>query len=97
VSRYLVSPAARADLEDIWDYTCERWGSDQAEIYLRELQHTIERAAAEPRIGRDCGDIRPGYRRLAAGSHHVYYRHTDAALIEVVRILHQRMDVDRNL
>ena len=41
MSRYLVSPAAQADLEQIWDYTCDRWGVDQAEEYLRELQCAI--------------------------------------------------------
>jgi len=45
VSRYLLSPAAQADLEQIWDYTCQRWDVDQADDYLRELQHAIERAA----------------------------------------------------
>jgi len=97
VSRYLLSPAAQADLEEIWDYTHERWGVDQAEEYLRELQRAIERAAANPRIGRACDEIRPGYRKLAAGSHTLFYRVTAAGVIDVVRVLHQRMDVDRHL
>jgi toxin ParE1/3/4 len=47
VSRYLLSPAAQADLGQIWDYTRDRWGVDQAEEYLRELQRAIERALRE--------------------------------------------------
>ena len=97
MSRYLLSPAAQADLEQIWDYTHDRWGVDQAEEYLRELQHAIDRAAANPRIGHACNEIRPGYRKLAAGSHTLFYRVTADDLIDVVRILHQRMDVDRHL
>jgi toxin ParE1/3/4 len=69
VSRYLLSPAAQIDLEQIWDYSCHRWGVEQADEYLRELQRAIERAGANPRIGRACDEIRPGYRKLAAGSH----------------------------
>ena len=95
--RYLLSPAAQADLEQIWDYTHDRWGVDQAEEYLRELQHAIDLAAANPRIGHACNEIRPGYRKLAAGSHTLFYRVTADDLIDVVRILHQRMDVDRHL
>lgn len=95
--RYLLSPAARADLEQIWDYTHDRWGVDQAEQYLRELQGAIERVAANPLIGRACEEIRPGYRKLAAGSHTLYYRATVEGVIDLVRILHQRMDVDRHL
>jgi toxin ParE1/3/4 len=97
LSRYVLSPAAQVDLEQIWDYTCQRWDVDQAEEYLRELQHAIERAASNPRIGRACDEIRPGYRKLAAGSHTLYYRVTAKGVVDVVRVLHQRMDVDRHL
>jgi toxin ParE1/3/4 len=97
VSQYLLSPAAQADLEQIWDYTRDRWGVDQAEEYLRELQRAIERATANPHIGRACDEIRPDYRKLAVGSHTLLYRVTTEAVIDVVRVLHQRMDVDRHL
>lgn len=97
MSRYLLSPAAHADLEQIWDYTYARWGLDQAEEYVRELQRAIERAAANPQIGRACDEIRPGYRKLAAGSHTLFYRLSADGIVDVVRVLHQRMDVDRHL
>jgi toxin ParE1/3/4 len=97
VSRYLLSPAAQSDLGQIWDYTRDRWGVDQAEEYLRELQRAIERAAANPRIGRACDEIRPGYRKLAAGSHILFYRVSAGGIIDVGRVLHERMDVDRHL
>jgi toxin ParE1/3/4 len=84
-------------LEQIWDYTYDRWGIDQAQGYLRELQQAIERAAANPRIGRACDEIRPGYRKLAAASHTLFYRVTAEDIIDVVRVLHKRMDVDRHL
>jgi toxin ParE1/3/4 len=95
--RYLLSPAAQADLEQIWDYTHDCWRVDQAEDYLRELQRAVNRIAANPRIGRACDEIRPGYRKLAAGSHTLFYRVTAEDVIDVVRILHQRMDVDHHL
>ena len=97
MSRYLLSPAAQADLGQIWDYTRDRWGVDQAEEYLRELQRAIERAAANPRIGRACDEIRPGYPKLAAWSHILFYRVSAEGIIDVVRVLHERMDVDRHL
>ena len=96
MSRYLLSPAARADLEDVWDYTCERWNADQAQVYVREIQHAIERIADSPMIGRACDDVRPGYRKDAVGSHVLYYRLISGEIIDVVRILHQRMDVPRH-
>ncbi|NVN52681.1 type II toxin-antitoxin system RelE/ParE family toxin [Mycolicibacterium hippocampi] len=97
MSRYVLSPAARADVEQIWDYTCDRWGDKQAETYVREIQRAIDRVADSPQIGRACDDIRPGYRKHAVGTHTLYYRITGVDMIDVVRILHQRMDVDRHL
>jgi len=42
MSRYVLSPRARADLDDIWNYTAQRWGTDQAEDYIRLVQKAIE-------------------------------------------------------
>lgn len=102
MSRYVLSPAARADLEQIWDYSSQRWDDDQAEEYLREIQRAIERVVSNPTIGRACDDVRPGYRKHAVGSHTLYYRIgrddvIDDDVIDVVRVLHQRMDADRHL
>lgn len=96
MSKYLLSPAAQVDIEEIFDFTYERWGFDQAEDYAHELRRAIERAATNPRIGRSCDEIRLGYRKLSVGSHTLYYRLVDDA-IDIVRILHQRMDIDRHL
>ncbi|MGW5520475.1 type II toxin-antitoxin system RelE/ParE family toxin [Nocardia africana] len=97
MSRYLLAPAARADLDDIYDYTARQWGTEQAETYVRGLQHAIERAAADPRVGRRCDEIRPRYHALAAGSHTLYYRLTDVSAVDIVRILHRHTDVDRQM
>jgi toxin ParE1/3/4 len=97
VSRYLLAPAAVLDLEQIWDYTADRWDIDQADTYLAEIRRAIERAAANPRIGRACDEIRLGYRKLPAGSHLVFYRVLADGVIDVIRVLHQRMDIDRHL
>jgi toxin ParE1/3/4 len=97
VNRFVLSPAAQADLEQIWDYTCDRWDDDQAESYIREIQRAIELVAENPLIGRSCEEVRPGYRRHRVGSHTLYYRVGASDLIVVVRVLHKNMDVDQNL
>lgn len=96
MSQYVLSPAAQADLEDIWDFGEAQWGADRAELYLRALQHGAETVAADPRRGRSCDDIRPGYFRFSVGSHILFYR-LGGEGVDVVRILHQRMDFDRHL
>ena len=92
----VISPRAQKDIDDIWDYTVERWGEQQADAYVRLLEAAIAAVAADPTIGQACDDVRPGYRMRFVGSHILFYRTTMTALI-VVRILHQRMDVERHL
>jgi toxin ParE1/3/4 len=48
------------------------------------------------RIGRAIDEIRAGYFKLSVGSHFLCYRVTDLG-IDIVRILHQRMDIPERL
>ncbi|MCK9249673.1 MAG: type II toxin-antitoxin system RelE/ParE family toxin [Solirubrobacteraceae bacterium] len=96
MSAYRLTPAAQRDLSSNWDFTEERWGVGQAETYIRELQAAIERVAADPDRGRTRDEIREGYRSYTIGSHAVFYlAHADR--VDVVRILHLRMDPGRHL
>lgn len=92
----LLSPRARADLDDIWDYSAERWGDERAESYLRGLWAGMKIVAGDPRRGRPCDDIRAGYFKYAVGSHVLFYRPV-ATGVDVIRVLHRRMDFDRHL
>ncbi len=96
VTRYVLSPRAQADIDDIWNYTVKRWSVDQAERYLRLIQAEIGNLASDPLRGRACDEVRLGYRRGYAGSHVIFHRVEDHR-IDVVRILHRRMDFERHL
>lgn len=89
------SPAAAADLDNIWDYTVEEWGADQADRYTDDIQDTCNNLARGEKRGRSV-DVRAGYLKHAVGKHFVFFRTTKAG-IEVIRILHQSMDVGRHL
>jgi len=88
--------AAEDDLVAIWRYSLERWGIEQADRYLDELDEGIEALAGKPCLGSDCGHIRAGYRRLRIRHHSVYYR-LSSSRIEIVRVLHECMEPDRHL
>jgi len=47
------------------------------------------------KVGRSC-IVRDGYCRYAVNSHVVFYRESDYTL-DVIRILRQRMDIERHL
>lgn len=90
------TPAAQRDLGAIWDYAAEQWDVAQAETYVTEIWAAIERVADDPRRGRRCDDVRLGYRRYGVGSHLLCFVERPDG-VDVVRILHQRMDPTRHL
>ncbi len=97
MKRFALSPAARADLGEIWDYTAQRWSSEQAERYCREIADACQALADGRREGRTIDYVRPGYHKLAVGSHVLFYRFRDAESIDIIRILHKRMDMPEHL
>lgn len=97
MSGYLLSPAAQADLGQIWDYSACKWGEDRADRYILGIRDACDALADGSRRGRAIAAIRPGYRKLAVASHFLFYRISDSGLVDVVRILHQRMNVAEHL
>lgn len=91
-----VTPEAEVDIEHIWDYSAATWGIDQAESYIAGLQDTIYSIARWPEMGETYEHIAADYRCFSYSRHLIFYRKLGET-IEVVRILHERMDVDRHL
>jgi toxin ParE1/3/4 len=94
--RVRFSPAAQSDLSHIWDYTLLNWGEDQAEKYLRKIEKACGEIASEHNRGVSAAHIRTGYRKVSVGSHMLFFR-LDGENLEIVRILHQRMDIPTQL
>lgn len=90
------SPRARRDLDDIWGYSIRIWGAAQAEHYLRQVFAAARTIAENPMAGRNCDEIRPGYRKLPVGVHVIFYRLEQGKPV-IMRILHGHMDVDARL
>jgi toxin ParE1/3/4 len=96
VSRVRFRPKAESDLMRIRRYTIERWGLDQAEEYVRSISAALEAIAAGQRRGRPAIDVAPELSRVKIASHIVYFRLTEQ-YVDVLRILHERMDASRHL
>lgn len=92
MKRLLLSDSAQADLRSITAFAEERWGREVRLKYAAYLGERMVALCRQPELGPARDDVRPGCRMLRAGSHVVVYRITGAA-IEVLRVLHQRMDV----
>lgn len=92
---FRLTPRAEVDLEDIFAYTARRWSLIQAEDYHAGFVAAFEKLASGERSG-GIADVSGGYLKYAVGSHLVFYRETGHDIV-IVRILHQRMDVERHL
>lgn len=89
------SPAAQADIDEIWEYSAENWGPDQADRYTDEIRDACHALADGSRHGRPV-DVRPGYLKSSTGSHMIYFRDV-GDLLEIIRVLHVRRDVEQHL
>ena len=94
---FALTKKALIDLVEIGSYTQKHWGREQRNNYLTMLDGCFHKLAADPLVGKDCSEIRQGYRKMNAGSHVIFYRQKRSGKIEIVRILHGRMDIEVKL
>lgn len=94
---FTLSKKAAYDLRDIWHYTCENWSEEQADIYIKLLRDKIEYLATQPHDARKFSYRRKHYKCSQVKSHLIFYREVSSAEIEVIRILHKRMDIENRL
>ena len=92
MKRLFLSAETRQDLADIWLYSFETWGEDQANRYSAALHALFGRIVAGSVVSRPAEGTRPGLRKVPVGRHVVFFRES-AEAVEVVRVLHERMDV----
>lgn len=96
--KFRLSKKAEKDLEKIWLYTLQTWSREQADRYLNLIFDEIEFLSRNPKTGQDFGLIRKNYRCSKVKSHLIFYtfkKSTD--FIEVIRILHERMDLENRI
>ena len=93
---YRLAPSAERDLEHIWRTTAAEWSIDQANRYTDKLTAAFKALAETPDRAAACDHIRLGYRRRHVERHVIYFRKAPSG-IDVMRILHDRMDAARHL
>jgi toxin ParE1/3/4 len=91
---YILSEVSDKDLEDIFDYTLEEFGFDQAEKYLLEIEEIFQNLILNPQLGKKRDEIKKGLYSLPEDTHIIFYRILDNH-IRIVRVLHGSRDVPR--
>ena len=95
---YKISKQAQIDLENIWLYTFEEWSLEQADYYFDLIMDEIEYISKNPKSGKDYSNVRKGYFRSRIKSHFIFYRiNLKEEKVEIIRILHQQMDIDSHI
>jgi len=94
---YIISEEALKDIDNIWLYTAENWSLEQADRYYNLILDEIEYISDNFEAGRDIGRIRKGYRFSKIKSHLIFYKKSKGGEIEIIRILHERMDIENRL
>jgi toxin ParE1/3/4 len=105
-----ISRLAQADLAGILKTSLAHGGNRGRARYAALLATAMERTAAEPLgpMTKERTDLAPGLRSfhirhvrrghgVGAPVHVLYYRAMDAGSIEIIRVLHERMEPQRHL
>jgi toxin ParE1/3/4 len=113
MARFRLSRLAEADLTHILATSESRWGPEARRRYAAVLAAAMRRVAAEPEgaTTRERAELLPGIRsfhirqagrdtseaKVRRPVHIVYYRAASPDLIEIVRVLHERMEPRRHI
>jgi toxin ParE1/3/4 len=110
MARFRLAGPAQTDLARILATSLDRWGDDGRSRYARLLAVAMRSIAAAPAgpLTRDRAELSPGVRSLHmqrlkgdhgvnAPMHVVYFRIASPGLIEIVRVLHERMEPTRHI
>ncbi len=85
------------DLNSIWNYTFEKWSEKQADKYYDLLKKSCLEISKNPEIGKGYPEIHQNLFGLHSGKHIIFYQSIDKNQIEIIRILHQQMDLNSRL
>jgi toxin ParE1/3/4 len=96
-NKYRISQEAINDLNKIWVYTFNKWSKEQADRYYDLIIGEIEFIADNFLTGKSVEQARKNYRVTKIKSHLIFYRKVENDIVEIVRILHQQMDIKKRL
>ena len=93
---FTIRPEAETDLENIWAYGTKTWSLEIAAAYYDQMISGLNDLLAGLKAIQDVSPVRAGYFRIKVGVHHIYFTE-EGGNIDIVRILHERMNPSLHL
>ena len=97
MAKYRLTNKAIGDLSDIWNYTFETRSEKQADIYYRFLLKNCRQLAGNQKLGKHYDEVAVDLLGYKTGQHILFYRIVSKEEIEVIRILHSRIDLKNRM
>jgi toxin ParE1/3/4 len=97
MAKYVLTNKAVLDLDDIWNYTIRTWSEEQADQYFNTLVDFFTTIAQNPNIGKSYPEVTQELFGSKVNHHVIFYRMISPNLIEIVRIVHERMDLKNRM
>ena len=95
MASYRLTKKAAGDLARIWNYTSDTWSENQADHYFKMLPDSCQEITDGRVYGKQYDGIYKGLLGKKAGKHMIFYRILNDSVVEIVRILHERMDLKK--
>ncbi len=97
MGNYILTNKAVDDLSAIWNYSIEVWSEIQADKYYYMLLEHCQDLADNKALSKHYPEIGKEISGARAGQHIIFFRKIKPNKIEVLRILHSRMDLKNRL
>lgn len=85
------------DLTDIWNYTFKAWSENLADKYYDAIKAACEFIGENSNLGKIYTEISKNLFGFKSGKHIIFFHQISENEIEVIRILHERMDLKTKL
>ena len=93
MAKVILRQKAIDDLNDIWSYTFDQWSENQADKYYAAIKLACSRIGENPNSGKKYVGLSENLLGIKAGKHIIFYQFISIDEIEIIRILHERMDL----
>jgi toxin ParE1/3/4 len=97
MAKCIFTKKAVYDLTRIWKYTLNKWSEDQADRYYLMILENCREIANNPELGNNYSGVTENLFGFKVGRHIIFYRKIEDNEVEIIRILHEQMDIENRI